>query len=64
MELETGDMKVKRETVMVASHFFFRVQFFGLSGSPGPSQVTRLISFSPFFDRVDAPRFTVPPRMI
>ena len=37
---ETGDMKVKDETTSVANHFRFVVQFFGLAGSSGPSQVT------------------------
>lgn len=37
---ETGEMKVKRETVMTAAHFFLSGQFLGFSGSSGPSQVT------------------------
>lgn len=40
MEDDTGEMKVNRETVMVAAHFFFVGQFLGFSGSSGPSHVT------------------------
>jgi hypothetical protein len=40
IEEETGEMKVNRETVMVAAHFLFVGQFLGLSGSSGPSHVT------------------------
>jgi hypothetical protein len=43
---ETGEMKVNEETISVAAHLLRNAQFFGLSGSSGPSQVTyeRLIS--------------------
>lgn len=37
---ETGDMKVKQDTRMVAVHFLYFGQFFGLEGSFGPSHVT------------------------
>ena len=37
---DTGEMKVKEETTMVAAHFFFMVQFLGFSGSSLPSHVT------------------------
>lgn len=40
MEEETGEMKVKEETISVAAHFLPLVQFLGFSGSSGPSQVT------------------------
>lgn len=40
IEEETGEMKVKSETVIVAAHFFLLVQFLGFSGSSGPSQST------------------------
>lgn len=42
IEDDTGEMKVKQETMTVAAHFFLRVQFLGFSGSSGPSQVTCL----------------------
>ena len=56
MELDTGEMKVKRETVIVAAHFFCLLQFLGFSGSCGPSQVTRLVSFSDRLDLVEGLR--------
>ena len=37
---EKGEMKVNRETKMVVTHLRFHVQFKGLSGSWGLSQVT------------------------
>lgn len=37
---ETGEMKVNSETVIVAAHFFFMLQFFGFSGSSSPDHVT------------------------
>src|ERR1700747_2484673 len=37
---DTGEMKVNRETETVAAHFFLLGQFFGFSGSLGPSQST------------------------
>lgn len=40
MDEETGEMKVKEETTMVATHLRLVDQFFGFSGSSGPSQVT------------------------
>ena len=40
IEEDTGEMKVNEDTTKVASHFRFRVQFLGFSGSSGPSQVT------------------------
>lgn len=57
IELETGEIKVKSETVMVAAHFLCLLQFFGFMGSSGPSQVTRLVSFSDRRDLVEALRF-------
>jgi hypothetical protein len=56
IELDTGEMKVKSETVIVAAHFFCLLQFLGFSGSCGPSQVTRLTSFSERLDFVDGLR--------
>lgn len=40
---ETGEMNVNSDTVMVAAHFFLLLQFFGFSGSSGPSHVTYTI---------------------
>jgi hypothetical protein len=40
MDDDTGEMKVKEETISVAAHFFRSVQFFGFSGSSGLSHVT------------------------
>ena len=57
IELDTGEMKVKSETVMVAAHFLCRLQFFGFIGSAGPSQVTKEVSFSDRLDLVDGLRF-------
>ena len=37
---ETGEMKVKDDTTMVAAHFCLNVQFLGFSGSSGPSHDT------------------------
>ena len=56
IELETGEMKVKSETVMVAAHFLCRLQFLGFIGSPGPSHVTKDVSFSDRLDLVDGLR--------
>jgi hypothetical protein len=56
IELDTGEMKVKSETVIVAAHFFCLLQFLGFKGSFGPSQVTRLTSFSDRLDLVDGLR--------
>lgn len=44
MEEDTGEMKVKQDTVTTAAHFFFIGQFLGFSGSSGPSQVTYPVS--------------------
>ena len=38
MQEETGDMKVNEDKITVAAHFFLKLQFFGFSGSSGPSQ--------------------------
>jgi hypothetical protein len=40
MDEDTGEIKVKRETVIIAAHFFLFGQFLGFSGSSGPSHVT------------------------
>lgn len=40
MDDDTGEIKVKRETVIIAAHFFLFGQFLGFSGSSGPSHVT------------------------
>src|ERR1700761_3053835 len=50
MDEETGDINVKDETTNTAAHFRLNDQFFGFPGSSGPSQVTRLGSFSLFGD--------------
>lgn len=44
IEDETGDMKVKDDTTIVAAHFLLKLQFFGFSGSSGPSHETWLVS--------------------
>ena len=44
IEDETGDMKVKDDTTIVAAHFLLKLQFFGFSGSSGPSHETWLAS--------------------
>lgn len=44
IEDETGEMKVKDETTMVAAHFLLKLQFFGFSGSSGPSHEIWLVS--------------------
>ncbi len=41
---EKGEMNVKRETRIVATHFRCHDQFMGLSGSFGPSQDICLVS--------------------
>lgn len=40
IEVEIGEMKVYAETTMVTVHLRRYVQFLGLAGSSGPSQVT------------------------
>lgn len=40
MVVETGEIKVKAEAMAVTRHRAANVQFFGLSASSGPSQVT------------------------
>ena len=40
MEEETGEMKVKEETTIVAAHLCLVDQFLGFWGSSGPSHVT------------------------
>lgn len=40
MDDDTGDMKVKDDTIRVAAHFFLYVQFLGFSGSSASSHVT------------------------
>jgi hypothetical protein len=37
---ETGEMKVKQDTIKTIDHFLLIGQFLGLSGSSGPFQVT------------------------
>lgn len=37
---DTGDIKVKHDTRIVAVHFFRLGQFLGFEGSSGPDQVT------------------------
>ena len=44
IEDETGDMNVKDDTTIVAAHFLPKLQFFGFSGSSGPSHETCLKS--------------------
>lgn len=40
MDDDTGETSVKDEMMKVAAHLRFMLQFFGLAGSSGPSQVT------------------------
>lgn len=40
MDEETGEMKVKQETMTTADHFLPIDQFLGFPGSSGPFQVT------------------------
>ena len=37
---ETGEMRVKKDTTIVAAHFRLKVQFLGFAGSSEPSHET------------------------
>ena len=40
MDDETGEMRVKKDTTIVAAHFRLKVQFLGFAGSSEPSHET------------------------